>query len=241
MRYWTAYDDPTLPPTAASRVHVDTPLTRERVFELNEQAADYFACNATPISKGGQYLQGRLGAGVVNDDRWGLGYAAPGWNGLTDHHRRAGATDEEIVGAGLGRISTRGNVIDAFRDLAVVAIRNDQGPVLGFVGRDLSGSAQAPKYVNTGQTPVYTKGDHLLGLREAPQGARLVRVEGPFDAIATTAAGAGRYAGRRTPGHGPDPHSGRRVGRTVRRPGLGRPGRRPGRQPSHRSRLLDAH
>ncbi|GEM_PF-1854734 len=194
LHYWTAYDHPTLTRPGPG-TDVEGPITRERTIELNGQAADYFASQATPNSKGGQYLQSRLGADVVAGGRWQLGYAPAGWTGLTDQLRRGGASDEEIVAAGLGRVSSRGNVVDAFRDRATVSIRDDDGQVLGFVGRDLSGSPQAPKYVNTGETPAYTKGDHLLGLHEAPEGARLVRVEGPFDAIATTVAGQGRYAG----------------------------------------------
>lgn len=194
LRYWTAYDDPELTQASTATTGGET-VSRERVIELNTVAADYFTSQATPASKGGQYLEGRLGADVVNDDKWRVGYAPEGWTNLTDHLRGAGATDAEIVDSGLGLRSSRGNVVDAFRDRAVIGIHDNQGQVVGFVGRDLSGSAQAPKYVNTGSTPAYTKGDHVLGLHEAPADARLVRVEGPFDAIATTAAGQGRYAG----------------------------------------------
>lgn len=192
LRYWTAYDNPAASrPTPVAAVVVG----RERVVELNEQAAAYFAGQATADSKGGQYLAGRLGQDVLDEGRWKVGYAPDSWTGLTDHLRRGGATDEEIVGAGLGRLSSRGTVVDAFRDRAVIGIHDREGQVVGFVGRDLSGSPQAPKYINTGQTEAYTKGDHLLGLYEAAPVARLLRTEGPFDAIAATAAGQGRYAG----------------------------------------------
>ena len=77
----------------------------------------------------------------------------------------------------------------------MIGIRDTTGATVGFVGRDLSGAPNAPRYLNTGETPVYKKGDHLLGLYEAPPGASLYRVEGPFDAIAITAAGDGHAAG----------------------------------------------
>jgi len=206
LRYWTAYDDPgsrPLPPpgTAAASVAAATAaaeaggMTRDRVVELNDQAADWFAAQAGPGSKGRAYLEDRLGADVLDHSPWRLGYAPAGWTNLTDHLRAAGATEQELLAAGLGRVSSRGNLIDAFRDRATVAIRGQDGATLGFVGRDLSGADTAPKYVNTAQTPAYTKGDHLLGVYEAPAAARLVRVEGPFDAIAVTAAGDGAYAG----------------------------------------------
>lgn len=196
LRYWTAYDDPKSRPAAAAAAPIAAgEVTRERVIELNEKAADYFAAQATPGSKGRTYLDERLGPDVVDHGPWRLGYAPSGWTKLTDHLRQGGATDPELVAAGLGRVSSRGTVVDAFRDRATVAVRGAGGEVLGFAGRDLSGDAAAPKYVNTGGTAAYTKGDHLLGLHEASPGARLVRVEGPFDAIAVSAAGAGRYAG----------------------------------------------
>lgn len=199
LRYWTAYDDPASHPATAGAPAVTAAaggeITRARVVQLNEQAADYFATQAGPGSKGRAYLEDRLGAEAVDHGPWRLGYAPTGWTKLTDHLRHGGATNDEILAAGLGRVSSRGTVIDAFRDRATVGIHGDEGEIIGFVGRDLSGSDTAPKYVNTGGTAAYTKGDHLLGLHEAEEGARLVRVDGPFDAIAVTSAGGGRYAG----------------------------------------------
>lgn len=170
-------------------------ISRERVLELNHAAAEWFDAQATPTSKGGVYLTERLGAEVLDDGRWQLGYAPHGWTGLTEHLRATqGATDDELVAAGLGTRSSRGNIIDTFRDRAMIGVRDVDGQTVGFVGRDLSGQARA-RYLNTTTTPAFTKGDNLLGLHEAPEGARLYRVEGAFDAIAITAAGDGKAAG----------------------------------------------
>lgn len=225
LRYWTAYDDTASQlasqqasrlrggdvagPSAATASAPSAPssavaaagegVSRERVVELNEQTAAYFAQQATPGSKGRTYFESRVGADALEQLRsqqgWQVGYAPAGWTGLTDHLRRGGASNDEIVAAGLARVSSRGAVVDAFRDRAMVAVRDEQGATVGFVGRDLSGRADAPKYVNTGSTAAFRKGDHVLGLAEAPAGARLVRVEGPFDALAVSTAGQGRYAG----------------------------------------------
>ncbi len=190
LRYWQAYDNPATQPTAPAA------LTRERAVELNGVAADFFAREMP--GKGQAYFEQRLGGEAVTglqDQGWRLGYAPASWTQLTDHLRAYGATDHEIVEAGLGRMSSRGNVIDAFRDRAMVAVQDGHGSVVGFVGRDLSGSEAAPRYVNTTGTVAFTKGDHLLGLHEAAEGARIYRVEGPFDALAISAAGEGRAAG----------------------------------------------
>ena len=197
VRYWSEYDNPAAPvmrDRAPRSMAGRDDLTRERVLELNEMASEYFSAQMTESSKGRQYLETRLGSDTVEHGPWRLGYAPPGWTNLTDHLRSRGVTDEEVVGAGLGRVSSRGNVIDAFRDRAMVGVRSASGELVGFVGRDLSGESEA-KYINTGRTIAYTKGEHLLGLHEAPDAARLVRVEGPLDAVAISAAGAGRVAG----------------------------------------------
>ncbi len=193
-------------------------VSRARVVELNGAAADWFATQAGPGSRGRTYLQDRLGADVVTSSlpatptppsgtvtsatglpgpQWRVGYAPPGWTGLVDHLRQVGAHDEELLAAGLARTSSRGTLIDVFRDRAMVGIRDRDGDVVGFVGRDLSGQAHGVKYLNTGPTPAFRKGDHLLGAYEALQvpGAKITRTEGPFDAIAVTAAGRGQIAG----------------------------------------------
>lgn len=169
-------------------------VTRDRVLELNNQAQDYFATQLRPGSAGQQYLVGRLGEDVMQGP-WALGYAPPGWTRLTNHLHRQGATDAEILEAGLGRLSSKGNVIDAFRDRVMVGVRSPDGELVGFVGRDLSGDERAPKYLNTGATPAFTKGEQVFGLTEAAEGAALVRTEGAFDAIATSLAGEGRAVG----------------------------------------------
>lgn len=217
LRYWTAYDGTaagsSTAATSEGTEQTQTPaapdtVTRDRVIELNGQAAEFFSTQASPGSRGRDYFEdrlgseaftaltgGRSGASGTETPKWQLGYASGQWRGLTDHLRKKGATDEELVAAGLARISSRGGLIDAFRDRAMVGIRDADGAIVGFVGRDLSGHPHAPKYVNTGTTPAFVKGDHVIGLAEAPAGTRVVRVEGPFDALAVSAAGSGQYAG----------------------------------------------
>lgn len=222
LRYWTAYDAtgpqqprPAAAPTEVTPPGVGTARTRveqssaprpaaavsaERVLQLNGAAEAYFAAQLQPGTAAHDYVADRVGQATLDQGRWGIGYAPAGWTNLTDHLRRGGATDTEIVGAGLGRVSSRGNVIDAFRDRVMFTVRDEQGRPVGFTGRDRSGDGRAPKYLNTGATPAYTKGEHVYGLAEAAPGAKLVRVEGPFDAIAVTAASNGASAGVSTLG-----------------------------------------
>ena len=97
-------------------------------------------------------------------------------------------------------MSSRGTLIDHFRDRVMVAIRDERGRIVGFIGRARPGAdPRTPKYLNSPDSAVFKKGDVLFGLHEARhqlgQGAIPVLVEGPFDAMAVTASGEGRYAG----------------------------------------------
>jgi len=169
-------------------------ISRERVIELNEMAADFYAKNLRPGTPGHRYFADRLGP-EFESGPWTLGYARPGWQNLTNHLRSQGASDGEMVTAGLAEPGKFG-VRDVFRDRAMMGIRDHEtGELVGFLGRDLSGSAQAPKVRNTGETPAFRKGDHVFGLYEAQPGARLVRVEGPFDAMAVSLASGHKAAG----------------------------------------------
>jgi len=184
---------------------------RDRLLAANAAAADYFAAQY-PDSWAPGYLRHRLGADGL-DSLAGtaprLGYAPAGWTGLTEHLRGAGFTDDEILTAGLGTRARTGRVVDRFRDRLVLPIRaagaTPDAGVVGFVARrdptaDAAGADQrTPKYLNTGHTPLYRKGEQLFGLAEAAatldRGGVAVLVEGPLDALAIGAATGGSMAG----------------------------------------------
>ncbi|TWE07376.1 toprim domain-containing protein [Rudaeicoccus suwonensis] len=217
QRYWAVYDEPTAQetpgpqnaqtseplttapldePTAAAAPAELEAVSRERVLELNESAAVFYADQLRPGTAGHEYIADRVGEQAITSGQWRLGYAPGEWTGLARHLRdQVGATDAEIVAAGLGRVSSRGNVIDAFRNRAMAAITDTDGSVVGFYGRDLTGEDRNPKHLNTGSTPAYSKGEHVFGLHEATSGGRLVRAEAMFDAIALTEASDGQLQG----------------------------------------------
>src|SRR5450759_3014482 len=184
---------------------------RDRLLAANAAAADYFAARYRGSWAPG-YLRQRLGAGGLDSPPGTaprLGYAPPGWTGLTEHLRGRGFTDEEILTAGLGTRARTGRVVDRFRDRLVLPIRaagaTPDAGVVGFVARrnptaDTVGDDQrTPKYLNTGHTPLYRKGEQLFGLAGAAaaldRGGVAVLVEGPIDALAVEAATGGSMAG----------------------------------------------
>jgi DNA primase catalytic core len=145
------------------------------------------------------YLAAR-GFGQPTITQWRVGCAPNGWTALTSHLRGLGHDDATIEAAGLARRSARGTLIDHFRDRVMLAIRDEHGTIAGFIGRAHPNAGPAvPRYLNSPETSVYTKGDLLFGLHQASEqlacGAVPVIAEGPFDVIAISAAGPGKYAG----------------------------------------------
>ncbi|MGH3305851.1 MAG: toprim domain-containing protein, partial [Streptosporangiaceae bacterium] len=145
------------------------------------------------------YLAAR-GFGIGIQQLWQAGHAPASWDALTRHLRALGFPDTVLEASGLARPSRRGTLIDTFRNRAMLPIRSADGTVIAFIGRaPVRSGPDVPKYLNSPQTSLYDKSAILFGLWEAREalaaGARSVIVEGPFDAIAVTTAGQGRYAG----------------------------------------------
>ncbi|HEY5848735.1 MAG TPA: AAA family ATPase, partial [Microlunatus sp.] len=171
--------------------------TRPRLIELNEAAAAWWA-NHYVDSPAARYIASRLGDDLTDSDIT-VGYAPPGWTNLVDHLKATGASDVELVDAGLARWSRRGTLIDVMRDRVVFGIRDHDGALVGFTGRAAPGDPDAPKWLNTPSTTIFTKGELLFGLAEnrdrLSTGATPVRVEGVMDALAVTIASGGRAVG----------------------------------------------
>lgn len=175
-----------------------------RLAALHQHAEQFFT-SRLPGSWVPGYLATRgLAAALDNNAPWAIGYAPATWTALVDHLRATGYTDEEIITSGLGKRSRKGDLIDRFRDRLMLPVRAPDGTTIAFIGRvnpdtPPSGTHPVPKYLNSPQTPLYTKGAILYGLDTAAarvrRGAIPVLVEGTLDAIAIHLADHGhRYA-----------------------------------------------
>lgn len=144
----------------------------------------------------------RLGTDLSDDPHFTVGYAPPGPTSLIGHLTREGATETELIDAGLARRTDRGRLVDAFRDRVVFPIHHGSD-VVGFIGRRNptrdDDEYAGPKYLNSRATFAFIKGAQLFGLAGAADllaaGSTPVLVEGPLDAIAVTHATHGRFAG----------------------------------------------
>ena len=182
----------------------------ERLHELNEQALAYFA-SCYPDSWAPEYLRLRIGDDLTDHPAYAVGYAPTGSRGLSRHLTDRGATLHELTQAGLVTQRQRADGTtyhrDFFRDRLVMPIRDPHDrtgtAIIGFIGRrnptktdhDFAG----PKYLNTRNTSIFTKGEALFGYAEACElladGALPVIVEGPIDALAITLGSSGAAAG----------------------------------------------
>jgi len=142
---------------------------------------------------------------------YAVGYAPAGPRSLLTHLVAQGATADELEQAGLIRTRERRDgtleYVDAFRDRLVMPIHDPHDPaaaaVIGFLGRRNPTKEDdpyaGPKYLNTKNTPLFTKGKVLFGYAEAREalaaGALPVIVEGPMDAYAITVGSCGAAVG----------------------------------------------
>jgi DNA primase len=180
----------------------ESPARREaaQIYELNEAAADYFHHNLLERPEGAvcrDYLKTR-GITAETIKTFSIGFALPRRDDLLKHlGKQFSRSLLEKAGLTSRREGVQGEeaLFDRFRNRVLFPIRNLQGRVVGFGGRVLD-DAQ-PKYLNTPETPVFTKGKHLFALDRA-KGAgihSLIVVEGYFDVIAAHQAGIPNVVG----------------------------------------------
>jgi len=155
---------------------------RKRLLDLNWLAAQYYeyVLWSLPAGEPGRQLLARREVGEETARQFGLGYA-PGGTNLTAYLRRRGHSVQDAGEAGLVRSGR-----DFFQQRLVVAIRDEWGQVLAFTGRTVLDGEQR-KYVNTPETPAYSKGRVLFALDLAraaiQERGHAVLMEGQFDVI----------------------------------------------------------
>jgi DNA primase len=161
--------------------------------EANKAAAAYYReqLAGADAEIGRRFLTDR-GFDAEAAERFGLGFAPRGWDGLTKHLRGKQFTEEELLTAGLVVRGQRG-IYDRFRGRLLWTIRDNTGDPIGFGARKLYDDDDGPKYLNTPETPAYKKSEVLYGIdlakREIARQQRAVIVEGYTDVMAAHLAG----------------------------------------------------
>jgi DNA primase len=174
---------------------------RERLLGLHQAVADLFhrTLLSDPAAEPARVYLDDRGISSATIERFGIGFAPPAWEWLGKAMSKTGWKAEDLAVSGLivardsaGRgVGEVAGYYDRFRGRVLFPIRDLQKRVIGFGGRVLDNSE--PKYLNSPETPLFSKGRTLYALEAAREGmARLdhvVVVEGYFDAVSLHQAG----------------------------------------------------
>jgi DNA primase len=158
---------------------------RETLLKIHESAAAWFRQQLeTPAASRARALVEARGVTAATSAQLNLGFAPPGRDQLRRALLDQGYSQALLLRAGLLVQRDDGNVIDRFRNRLMIPICRDTGAVIAFGGRALEPDQQ-PKYLNSPETPIYSKSRTLYGLNLAKaairQGGFTVMVEGYFD------------------------------------------------------------
>jgi DNA primase len=165
--------------------------TRERLYDINTLAERFFRKCLEESREAQAYLDKRgLSPETVQEFR--LGYAPPGYEALLRYFRKEKVSLEDAATADLILPSDREQWRDRFVDRLMFPIADLEGRVVAFGGRTMRPDG-IPKYLNSKETPVFSKGRTLYALNLAkkaiPEAGFAVAVEGYMDVIALHQAG----------------------------------------------------
>ena len=167
-------------------------MSRKRVYEMNLAAAKFFRENLFDKSVGFDalnYFVGTRKLSMATVKRFGLGYAPNDFFALTNHMKKLGYTEQELIDGFLCGRSKKGHLYDYFRNRVIFPIIDVTGNIIGFGGRVMDDSK--PIYLNTTDTPGFKKSKNLFALNYAKNhcSEQLILCEGYMDVIALHAAG----------------------------------------------------
>jgi len=159
----------------------------DQVIELNQWALQWWQdqLQSKAATSVRQYLKQR---GLTDEtaETFRLGFAPDSWEALSTHLRQKGAAQEQLERSGLVVKKEEGGSYDRFRGRLIFPVFDAQGKPIAFGGRTLDPEGE-PKYLNSPETPAYTKGRHLFGLNltrdEIRRQGFAILVEGYLDLI----------------------------------------------------------
>ncbi|RMH69351.1 MAG: DNA primase [Gemmatimonadetes bacterium] len=171
----------------------------EALHEANAFAARFYHHQLVETATGlkaREYLGKTRGFNEHTWEIFQLGYAPESWDILLKNAQKAGFSIPILEKAGLIKKSEKGTYYDAFRGRIMFPIMHSNGRVIGFGGRILTG--EGPKYINTPETPVYSKRQSLYGLAQSKSAIagskQVILVEGYADVISLYQAGVTNVA-----------------------------------------------
>lgn len=158
---------------------------KKRLLEAHELAATYYQHSLLKNRHALEYVFKKRGLSkqIVQDFR--IGYAPTSGDALVQFLRKKGFSKKELADGGL----TNRFGGDMFRGRMTVPLMDSTGQVIGFTARIIADDPNAPKYLNTPQTPLYDKSRHVFGLSQAKEAIKredyAVIVEGNLDVVSS--------------------------------------------------------
>jgi DNA primase len=179
-------------PTGGEEAREDS-IERESLLKVHELVAARFREQlAAPAGTRARQQLAARGMAAATIDRLGLGYAIPSRDGLRRWLAAQGFPPALLVKSGLVSQRDDGQLVDRFRGRLMIPICRDSGAIVAFGGRSMD-AEQQPKYLNSSETPIYSKGRTLYGLHLTKADIRrvgfAVLVEGYFDFAQALQAG----------------------------------------------------
>ena len=170
-------------PTYADNVDTKKEELKAKVYKVNSFAADFYHKRLyTPDAKIGQEYVKKRKLNNETLESFKIGFSGK-FDELYKALKKEGFQDEEILESGLVNKNDKGMYIDRYRNRFMIPILDVRNRVIAFGGRVLDDSK--PKYINSPENVVYSKGRNLFGLNVAKKGdtKKLLIVEGYMDAI----------------------------------------------------------
>ncbi len=163
---------------------------RQRLLDLNRDAARfYYQMLQQPEGRAVQEYLDRRKIRKATAVNFGLGASLDSWDALILAMTKKGYTKAELLEAGLAVQNRNGGLYDKFRNRLMFPVIDTRGDVVAFGGRVLDKSE--PKYMNSQETPVYSKRRVLYGLNLAKKSKRpnIILCEGNIDVVTLHQAG----------------------------------------------------
>ncbi len=188
---------PEKPMSARARTQAERnrEATRRRHY-LYEEATKFFEQNLrTPAGQAAVALLKSRDIDGETAKKYRLGYAADAWQGLIEYFNSKKVGPKELSDAGLALPRKSSGFYDRFRNRLMFTIVDGSGQPIAFSGRVLPSDNDDPgaKYINSPETPEYTKGKVLYGLHQArvpiSKAKEVILVEGNFDVVSLARAG----------------------------------------------------
>ena len=162
---------------------------KRRLLEAHQLAARYYQQSLLQNNNALEYVFKKRGFSKDIVQTFQLGYAPDSGDALVQFLTKKGFSKNELAAGGL----TNRCGGDLFRGRMMVPLMDASGQVIGFTGRIIIDEPNAPKYLNTPETPLYNKGRHVFGLSQAKEAIRKgdysVIVEGNLDVVSSHQAG----------------------------------------------------